>query len=240
MPTKRISKTMQEKQDVIMWIEHEGGGVPTRAVTHFRNMKGWKISGAQVRYWWKKRDEIKNAAQTQEGLKGAVPKPRLGELEDVLFDQILYLRSNKEKVSRQWIQETAKTMATSEIGYSHFAASDRWLAGFMERYGLSLRRATNLTILSDDEVTTRADKYMQFLQSKRNMIDLERCQLMDETAVYFDDPRRETVEATGARHVVLKSSGFASMRITAILAVTASAKKITPLLIWKGKSNEIF
>ena len=187
----------------------------------------------------KKRDEIESASQLQERLKGGGNKPRLGELEDILFDQILFLRSNKEKVSRSWIQATAKTMATSEIGYSDFAASDRWLSGFMERYGLSLRRTTNLTILTDDEVTNRAVKYMQYLNSKRNTIDLDNCVLMDESALYFEDPRRDTVEMMGARHVVLKSSGFASMRITVVLAVTASAKKTTPLLIWKGKNENI-
>ncbi|KAG1685012.1 hypothetical protein DVH05_009779 [Phytophthora capsici] len=58
--------------------------------------------------------------------------------------------------------------------------------------------------------------------------------LMDETAVYFEDPRLDTVDVVGARHVVLRSTGFASMRITVVLAVTASGKKLTPLLIWKG------
>jgi hypothetical protein len=167
MPTKRISKTMEEKQEVIKWIKTEGENVPTRALNYFKNIKGWKISGAQIRYWWKKRDEIESASQLQERLKGGGKKPRLGELEDILFDQILFLRSNKEKVSRSWIQAAAKTMATSEIGYSEFAASDRWLSGFMERYGLSLRRTTNLTILTDEEVTNRAVKYMQYLNSKR-------------------------------------------------------------------------
>ena len=46
---------------------------------------------------------------------------------------------------------------------------------------------------------------------------------MDETAVYFEDARNQTVDNTGAWHVVIRSTGFASMRITVILAVTASA-----------------
>lgn len=54
--------------------------------------------------------------------------------------------------------------------------------------------------------------------------------LADETAVYFEDTKRRLVDLTGARHVVLKSTGFASMGTTVVLAVTA----LTPLVICRG------
>ena len=37
--------------------------------------------------------------------------------------------------------------------------------------------------------------------------------LMDETAIYFEDSRTKTVDIVGRRHVVLKSTGFSSMRM---------------------------
>ena len=54
---------------------------------------------------------------------------------------------------------------------------------------------------------------------------------MDETEVFFEDPRRGTVDFTGARHVVLRLTGFASMRITVALTVTATGTNLPPLLI---------
>ncbi|GLE02856.1 hypothetical protein PINS_up011720 [Pythium insidiosum] len=54
---------MAEKLEVIEWIEKDGGGVPTRATSYFQNTKGWQVSSAQIRYWWKKRDEIKASLQ---------------------------------------------------------------------------------------------------------------------------------------------------------------------------------
>ncbi|KAG3068836.1 hypothetical protein PC122_g16775 [Phytophthora cactorum] len=63
---------------------------------------------------------------------------------------------------------------------------------------------------------------------------------MDETAVYFEDARNQTVDIIGSRHVVVRSTGFLSMRITAVLAVTATGKKLLPLLIWKGKALPSF
>ncbi|KAG3113318.1 hypothetical protein PI125_g7444 [Phytophthora idaei] len=61
---------------------------------------------------------------------------------------------------------------------------------------------------------------------------------MDETALYFEDPKRQTVDVTGARHVELKSTGFANMRVTVVLAASAIGKKLTPLVIWKGATKE--
>ncbi|ETP37572.1 hypothetical protein F442_14624 [Phytophthora nicotianae P10297] len=60
---------------------------------------------------------------------------------------------------------------------------------------------------------------------------------MDETVIYFEDPRDRTVDVVGRRHVVIHSTGFASMRITAAFAVTASGKKLPPCLIWKRKTR---
>lgn len=64
--------------------------------------------------------------------------------------------------------------------------------------------------------------------------------VMDETAIYFEVVRTQTVDYTGARHVVIRFTGFESMQITVILAVMASDFKLTPVLIWKGKNKSSF
>lgn len=104
----------------------------------------------------------------------------------------------------------------------------------MARFGLSLRRTTNLTVFDDEELTDRAARYMAFLSYLKPTMNLSCVVLMDETAVYFENPKCQTVDMTGARHVVLSPAGFASMRMTVVLAVSALGKKLTPLAIWKG------
>ncbi|KAG3241671.1 hypothetical protein PI124_g13471 [Phytophthora idaei] len=79
---------------------------------------------------------------------------------------------------------------------------------------------------------------MEFLSERLGSLDLAHTALMDETAVFFEDPRRQTIDVTGARHVVLKSTGFASMRVTAVLAVSASGRKLPPLIVWKGARQD--
>ena len=108
MHTRRVSKTNLEKREVIKWIEGPGGGVPTRALKHFQAEREWKVSGAQIRYWWKNREAITKSPALQLRVTGGGRHPRLGKVEDVLFDQIVFLRSKKEKVSCQWIQASAR------------------------------------------------------------------------------------------------------------------------------------
>jgi hypothetical protein len=58
--------------------------------------------------------------------------------------------------------------------------------------------------------------------------------LMDETAVFFEDCRTQTVDVTGRQHVIIRSTGFSSMRVTAVVAFWANGKPVKPLIISKG------
>jgi hypothetical protein len=60
---------------------------------------------------------------------------------------------------------------------------------------------------------------------------------MDETAVYLEDPRQVTINESGKRHVILKSTGFASMRVTVFLSITATGRKFPPVLVYKHSNR---
>ena len=104
----------------------------------------------------------------------------------------------------------------------------------MTRYGLCLRRTTNLTVLGEEQITARAVRLLTYRSLKKGSLNPSGTFLMDETAVLFEDPRRDTVDFTGARHVVLSSTVFALTRITVSLTVTTTGTKLPRLLIWKG------
>lgn len=55
----------------------------------------------------------------------------------------------------------------------------------MRRFGLSLRRTTNLTVLSDGVFTERVISYLSYLTSRVDSLSEEHTGFMDETAVYF-------------------------------------------------------
>lgn len=91
-------------------------------------------------------------------------------IEDTLFDLIIQRRVLKLKVSRERIQAKARELAHAE-GHENFVASDKGLSLFMKHYDLSLRRTTNLTDLSNEELVSRALSYMIFLSSRRSTLD---------------------------------------------------------------------
>lgn len=69
-PQKRTPIDIWRKQEVIRWIDNEGGGVATRAVKHFRAL-GWSIDGGAVRKWYRARDDILAADPKTRRLPGA-------------------------------------------------------------------------------------------------------------------------------------------------------------------------
>ena len=176
--------------------------------------------------------------KTKKRCTGAGRPPVLEGLENVLFDKIVEMRTRKMKVSRSLLRGFAQTLA-QEAGLSNFKASSTWCTLFMGRFKLSLRRVTNLTTLTDSQLVQRSVDYMIFLQETLESVSRNRTLLMDETAIYFEDCRTQTIDFQGRRHVILKSTGFSSMRITACVGVWATGERAAPLLIHKGKDSAL-
>ncbi|KAG4059472.1 hypothetical protein PC123_g5621 [Phytophthora cactorum] len=243
MKQTRQPVSIGRKQEVIHWIETVGEGKPTRTVAHFR-AAGWSVDGGAVRRWWRLREKTKAAAPHQARVAGGGRKPLSETLEELLYEEFVTKSTKKEKVTRSWLASMALTPYASEVAELQspppFAASDHWVSNFIRRFEISLRRRTNLTVLDDDVLVNRAVCYMSFLRKQVPTIDLEKTVLMDETAVYFEDDRASTLDFTGVRHVAVRSTGFASMRITVVLAVSATGRKLPPLLVWKGKASPTF
>ena len=174
-------------------------------------------------------------------VKGAGRKPVLAELEQVLADEIVEMRILKLKVSRIFIAERAKKLAEESrmLATESFKATKHWVSLFMKRNGFSLRRMTNLTTLTDEQLLSRGVDYMAYLKQRKPFLRLSKTLLMDKTAIYFEDPRMQTVDYSGRRHVIIKSTGFASMRITACVSVWADGRKAAPLLIHKEQEGEV-
>ena len=165
---------------------------------------------------------------------GAGRKPISEHMEEILFEFIFNLRMAKRQVKRTLIKSKALEIA-KDLDLSDFKASTGWLRRFLRRYDLTLRRATNLTRLSDMEVVSRAVHYFSYLHSVREKYYPSDVILMDETAVFFETTARHTIDVTGARHVVMSTTGYSSMRITSILAVRGNGTRCMPANIFKEK-----
>ena len=217
---------MSVKKEVVSYIKDNDVSV-YKAHLHFKEKYGNEYSQSQVYQWWQKREQILGEKCAKKRCLGGGRNPRLGELEDILFDNVLEMRGRNMKVSRCLIRATAETLAEQE-GIRGFKAGATWCNLFMSRFKLSLRRRTNLTTLTEDTLIQRCVDYMAYLNFHKPAIRPERTLLMDETAIYFEDSRMQTVDFEGRRHVVIKSTGFASMRITACVSFWGDGRKAPP------------
>lgn len=224
------------KKEVIEYMEQ--GKSCYKAAKYFSERDGIHYNRSMFQQWFKNRKAIKNQSSSMKRVSGGGRKTSLGDLEELILDEILELRLMKVKVTRTFISDRAIDLARSNN--IDLKATGRWVSGFMERNGLSLRRTTNFTTLSDEELIQRAVLYMNYLQNLLPYINPSKTLLMDETAVYFEDNRTQTVDIQGRRHVIMKATGFASMRITVAFSVWADGRKALPLVIHKGRdTNEI-
>lgn len=223
------------KKDVLDYMEQENCSA-YKAAKHFSALHRCVYSEQMFGNWKKRAESLRATPSSKKRAVGGGRKPALEGLEEILADEVIDLRINKYKVTRAFIADRARMLAIDH-GIDDFKASNKWLIGFMKRFEFSLRSCTNLTTLTDIQLIGRAVDYMTYLRAKIPHIDLSKTILMDETAVYFEDGRTKTVDFKGRRHVVLKSTGFSSMRITVVASVWADGRRAYPLVIHKGKES---
>lgn len=233
--SKRKTHTLEFKREVLSWVfEDESNPKSSYAAAKKFKAEGHLVNKQSIHGWIKCKDSILNINHTGRRVSGGGRKCLLGpDVEDQLAGIIAKERQEGNRVCGSQVKNWAIELAfTNDI--KTFTASDGWLSKFLSRNGFSFRRVTNLTSLTSEELIKRALNYMIYLQQvKKGGIRLNHTILMDETAVYLEDPRRITINEAGKRHVSLRSTGFASMRITVLLSVAASGRKLAPVIIFK-------
>jgi hypothetical protein len=61
---------------------------------------------------------------------------------------------------------------------------------------------------------------------------------MDETPVYMDMVGNTTLAKRGEKEVLIQTTGHEKQRMTVVLAVTLSGKKLRPMIIFKGADSK--
>jgi len=235
MPKKRTFE-VSFKKEVIEYIDDNRTTVYD-ACKYFSTRDRFQYNEGNFYTWYRNRERVLATANSKKRTSRGGRRPLLGELEELLADEIVEMRIQKMKVTRSFISDRAFEIARDND--INLVCGHHWVTNFMERHGFSLRRCTNLTTLNDNELINRAVQYMTYLNNRLPYLNLSKTLLMDETAIYFEDSRRQTVDLAGRHHVVIKSTGFSSMRITAAVSVWANGSKAAPLLIHKGKEGPI-
>ena len=179
------------KQEVVEYIE-EKKCTAHAAYLYFSRVKNMHYDKSNYYQWYKNKDKIMDMTKNKKRCKGAGRPTILQGLEDILFDQIVEMRLRKMKVMRTLVRGLAAKLA-DEKGVKDFKAS----SGFMKWYKLSLCRMTNLTTPTDEKLIERSVSYMLFLRRTLETTQLDRTLSMDETAIYFEDCRTQTIDFEG-------------------------------------------
>jgi hypothetical protein len=158
MPRKTYSVAL--KQEVLKFMA-EGNLSAYQGSKYLKEKHGLEVPHSVVQKWKNNKGKLLKTAGLKKRVAGGGRKAILGEdLEHLVADEIIRLRLDKFKVTRANVRDLAVQLAAAHD--IDLKASPRWISTFMARNHFSLRRRTNLTTLSDEEVVKRAVSFIRF------------------------------------------------------------------------------
>ncbi|KAG0427701.1 hypothetical protein HPB47_025253 [Ixodes persulcatus] len=158
-----------------------------------------------------------------------------------------------EEAVKKWVQEQQdKSLSVSyediegkaravtneiDIDRSDFKISKKWVANFMKRPDLSLRKRTTICQRLPDACKEKLSSFHRYVADWRTKNEFMLGQIgnADQTLVWLDMPSSRIVMEEGARQVHLLTTGNEDNRFTTMLCCTADGHKLPPFLIFKCK-----
>ena len=116
----------------------------------------------------------------------------------------------------------------------------RWVYCWMQRYRLSIRRTTRVgQKLSGHLEQVRKDTIEAINKRFSESGSLKNLSShfflnMDQTAIYFEDKSKTSIQKRGAKVVTIRDSGSDAKRCTLVVTVAADGTKLPPFFIFKG------
>ena len=183
-----------------------------------------------IRKWREEQERLKELKNEKSGggkkIGGGIKIGRKRELEESLLEWIFERRSNGFRVSKKIITLKAKKlqedMEKEDPTITKLTFSAGWLAKFMKRNGLTIRRRITDTQKSPDHISYKLCGYVlkaRRVHQKMNYV-LKNIFAMDETIVCNDMISNTTVMKRGAHAVKLKTTGLEKNKVTVCLTTT--------------------
>ncbi len=141
------------KREVIDYME-EHDCSPNKACKYFQQRDKFNYDPSTFYQYKKNAKKIAETPASKKRSRGGGRKPALGSLEEIIVEEIIWMRSEKMKVTRQYIADRARLLAKDCNVV--LKASSKWVNLFLRRHGFSLRRRTNVSTISDQQLIHRA------------------------------------------------------------------------------------
>ena len=195
------------------------------------------INESCIRKWKTQEDEIRKAKQGSRIVK-ARRLAKYPELEKKVCEFVDGKRKKGLPCSREDIRDHALRVKR-ELGIQdNFRASSGWCTRFMKRNLYSDRRPTKIAQKLPDHYVDKMFDFQRFIIRRRGEAQylLQSIGNMDETPVCQDMLPRNTVDDTGKRSILIKSTGHEKSRYTVVLCAMADGTKLKPMIIFKRKT----
>ena len=108
----------------------------------------------------------------------------------------------------------------------------------MDRYSLTLHQRTKIAQKLPAALDEKIESFHRFIikHRKQHSYDFSQIGNMDETPMTFDLPPNRTVNLSGAKMVMIKTTEHEKTRFTVVLACMADRTKLKPVVIFKCKT----
>ncbi|KAH9076873.1 hypothetical protein Ae201684P_010804 [Aphanomyces euteiches] len=150
------------------------------------------------------------------------------------------LRQEGIPISRMFLAAKAlEVAAAAGLSSQQFKASNHWVNGFMDRWHLSMRMKGRSGLCSDDDGEAALEKFSNEIQDmifNKNIVEIYNA---DQTAVNYEIIPDSTINAKGAKHIWIKSTGHEKDRMTAMLLGDTKGNKYPMFLVLKSPASKI-
>lgn len=166
-------------------------------------------------------------------------RPMCPEVEDELYGKVLDARADGLPIGYRWAAQTAKSLfleINAEADPEPVPVfSNCWVRNFMQRYDLSVRRASSsrTQLNQDPAIMESFSEEIRELREAHGITD-ENIFNMDETAIFFDLSGSTTIDQLGARRVSIAKNYASKSRFTCVLTARANGTLAAPTIIFKG------
>lgn len=180
-----------------------------------------------------------NQSPTQKRISGGGRPVVHPDVDDQLFEYFLERRSNGLPVHMSTLRTEGMRLLKG-IDDS-FKFSHGWYRSFCERYNLVMRSVTTSITTSVETIAQRCVSFYRTLQSTIRTKNLSGKDFVffDETALWFGESDRETLDVRGSRHIPVLATVCEKFRITGIFGQYGNGIKLPPILLWNHNKDTI-
>jgi len=139
------------------------------------------------------------------------------------------------KLSKSILMDDQVTLSPSEKeAYTKFEGSNGWIDKFKGRYQLTRRFITTKCSKNMEEMRPLIQEYLKELNGKIDALNNPKVFNMDETCLFFELTRGQTMEVKGKKIIGGFSSGKEKEKVSLLITVSDDGHLLPPFVIFKA------